>query len=437
MECSDGRQKIRLKVVTLGCKSNRYDGDILKYRFHRMGCSVLPDKENDADIIIVNACSVTENALNDSLYVIRRQRRLSPRATMVLTGCISEDEISRLRAAGEIDYVFAHFDHDKVVSLLKRDVGLVESTEEVEIPHTFGERTRAFLKVQDGCNSRCAFCLIPSLRGHSRSFDPDLVLKRADEIARAGYKEIVLTGIHIGDYRFVSCGETLVLSDLIRRILNVLPQRFRVRISSIEPLEVTDQLIDLMVADGRLCRHLHIPLQSGSDRILGLMKRPYRTGQYAALCDKLTSKIEGISIGADVIAGFPTEAEKDFGETVGFIERLPLMYLHVFPYSRRKGTAAEILKPEVEKAEIGRRAAVLRELGKEKRREFLRREHAKGDKTEILVERWDGKVGEGFTDNYIRVLCSSEARPFAVNQFATVGIQKVQDEVFVSEVKGC
>ena len=282
----------------------------------------------------------------------------------------------------------------------------------------FPGRTRAILKVQDGCDAFCTYCIVPFSRGRSRSLPPSDVFRQAARFAESGYKEVVLTGIHLGSYGS-DLEPPVSLAGLLAGFEDV-EGVDRVRLSSIEPMEVTPELISRMASSERLCRHLHIPLQSGNDRILKLMGRNYTGDRFRLLVERLTTTVPDIAVGVDVMAGFPGEGEEEFRRTAALIEELPIAYLHIFPYSRRPGTPAADLPHQVPEEDKKGRAAHLRSLGAEKRASFARR--FVGKNVSVLVEgKADRQTGlmKGFTDNYIQVLIENGDSSL-VNQIVTV-----------------
>ena len=284
-----------------------------------------------------------------------------------------------------------------------------------------GGRTRAFLKVQDGCSYRCSYCVIPFVRGDSRSLPLKEVLRQTRHLLNQGYREIVLTGIHLGGY-----GKDLRpgarLASLIRRLLQEEPLR-RLRLSSIEPLEVTDEIIDLVATSPRMAKHFHVPLQSGSSRILGLMRRPYRASHYLELLEKIRRRVPEAAIGADVMVGFPGETKEDHALTRDLIRNSPLTYLHVFPFSRRPGTAAARLEPEVPKAAAALRSLELRSLGEAKNRSFRESQVGRDLPVITLQDESPRATRRALSSNFLQVeLTGGEARPNQLLQVRVTGL---------------
>ncbi len=369
----------------------------------------------ETDLLVLNTCSVTEDAEKDCRYAIRKTLRHSPNAFVAVTGCYAQTGAERLRSVPGIDLLVGTQYKMQLPDYLpspdalhKRPAPEVLYTRSIEredftLPGTaYSDSTRALLKIQDGCNFMCSFCLIPFARGHERSRKVDDLVREAEELAAGGHREIVLTGVNIG--RYDHQGATLL--DIIRR-LETVPGLARIRISSIEPTTVTDELLDHMSRSAKLCRFLHIPLQSGSDRILEAMHRRYTVADYRRLIEKAVRLIPDLGLGTDVMAGFPGEDDAAYAETVALIEDLPFAYCHVFSYSARPGTAALRLTGTIPSAEIALRSRRLAALSARKAAAFHQRFI---DATvSVLFEQ---TVREGFrsgtTDNFLRVLVPAD-----------------------------
>lgn len=369
----------------------------------------------ETDLLVLNTCSVTEDAEKDCRYAIRKTLRHSPNAFVAVTGCYAQTGAEQLRSVPGIDLLVGTQYKMQLPDYLpspdalhKRPAPEVLYTRSIEredftLPGTaYSDSTRALLKIQDGCNFMCSFCLIPFARGHERSRKVDDLVREAEELAAGGHREIVLTGVNIG--RYDHQGATLL--DIIRR-LETVPGLARIRISSIEPTTVTDELLDHMSRSAKLCRFLHIPLQSGSDRILEAMHRRYTVADYRRLIEKAVRLIPDLGLGTDVMAGFPGEDDAAYAETVALIEDLPFAYCHVFSYSARPGTAALRLTGTIPSAEIALRSRRLAALSARKAAAFHQRFI---DATvSVLFEQ---TVREGFrsgtTDNFLRVLVPAD-----------------------------
>jgi len=420
---------IGLHITTLGCKLNQFDSAELAGSLR--GAVALQEDPAGARLVVVNTCTVTSAADSDARQILRRRRRESPEALIVATGCYAEREPSALMAMPEVDLVLRREDRPEAARLVLEALrarfpgemadGCAERLVGDDLPD-FGERTRAFLRVQEGCDLRCSYCIIPQVRGVSRSVAPDLVEGRFQKLIQAGFMEVVLTGVNTGDYG-KDLDPSLRLTDLLARLAR-LPGEFRIRLNSIEPLCVTPELVDLIASEPRLARHLQIPIQSGSDRVLGGMRRNYRTRQYAGVVETLRSRVPDIGLGADVIVGFPGETAADFEATVDFISGSPLNYLHVFSYSSRPGTAAAARPGHVPPETIKERSQVLRRLGADIASAFRRSQV--GRPLRALVLHHDGikAVSRALTSNFIDVALRGRHRE---NSFVDAVITDVDD----------
>ena len=398
-----------VSFATLGCRLNQVDTRVLQTMLEARGFKTV-DFDEPADVVVVNTCTVTARAEFSDRQMIRRAARVSPDATLVVTGCWAQTSPNEVAALSGVDLVVGNADKDRLPDLLEgagaarthvSDIKRARISETAPVARWHG-RSRAFLKVQDGCQHRCAFCVVPLARGSSRSLDPKVVLDQARLLVDSGHLEIVLTGVDLGHY-----GADLVprttLAALLRSLVEIPGLRW-VRLSSLLPAYFTPELIEMVTGSPVVAPHLHIPLQSGSARVLRLMRRPYDARMYRALIERLVAARPGLGLGADVIAGFPGESESDFAETMACVEALPFSYLHVFPYSPRKGTEAVGLGGELDQRTIARRSRALRELGRAKSDAFRRR--LVGTAPDVLVletrERATGAL-VGLTGNYVEV----------------------------------
>ena len=416
-------------IATLGCKVNQFESEALTFSLEQHGYRFIPFGQ-PADITIINTCTVTHRADFQSRQMIRRALRSNPSSLLIVTGCYVQVEPDTLAEILGVTYLIGNREKGRILDLLsKMEQGelpriqiadIREETRFTEIPlHTFHHHTRAFLKIQDGCNGTCSYCIVPRARGRSRSLSPGRVLQELRTLKERGFKEVVLTGIHMGAY-----GLDLTPPSSLETLLNRLEcseTPDRIRLSSIEPGDFSPGLVSVLSQSTKVCPHLHIPIQSGNDAILTGMNRDYNSSFVRNLIQELHERIAEVCIGADVIVGFPGETEGQFKQTQELIEMLPLSYLHVFPFSRRKGTPASQFAQQVDSATIKTRAEILRGLGKQKRQafdhQFLNRE------LPVLVEdRRDKRTGawRGLSRNYISVLVMnqghSEERHDWINQ---------------------
>jgi len=390
---------MRFAIRTLGCKVNRYEEQVLRENLERSGFRETSLKE--ADLFIVNSCTVTEKADLKTRKLIRKARKENPEARIIVTGCyaVFPEDISRLESMDEVFRVVPLRDKMKLPLIVSRSFGGGEQGGHVDEKVTaFGGHTRAFLKVQDGCDQGCAYCKVSLVRGPSRSRDEDDILDEVKRLSGSGYREIVITGICLGSWK---TEKKKGLSGLLR-LIERLPGDFRVRLSSIEPQQIDEELVDLMSSSERVCRHLHIPLQSGSDRVLKLMNRRYTTGWFKEKIESIRKKMPLAGITMDVIAGFPGETEEDLDLTKRFLEQVRPSRLHVFKYSDRKGTRAYKAAGKVSSVEAKNRVEKLISLGRHLQREFAIR--FIGRPVDVMVEE-KGKGGflEGYTGEYVRV----------------------------------
>ncbi|MGQ9732754.1 MAG: tRNA (N(6)-L-threonylcarbamoyladenosine(37)-C(2))-methylthiotransferase MtaB, partial [Candidatus Zipacnadales bacterium] len=328
-------------ITTLGCKLNQYDSERICEQLMRRGYDIVAFDE-PADLYVVNSCTVTAKSDRDARRLARQGKRRNPNCLVVITGCYAEVAADKLAQIPEIDLVLGNTEKETLALYVPPGSALVAEQNESEAPSeglldTFSTHTRAFVKVQEGCDAHCTYCIIPQARGPSRSVRPIEVVRQVEALIKAGYPEIVLIGVHLGAYGRDIPDEYIDLEDLTRWLCEM-PGLGRLRLSSLEPREVTNGIIELIAKHPKVCRHLHVPLQSGSDVILSSMARPYNAAYYRQLVLKMRAAAPLASIGADVMVGFPGETDEHFEETRTLLEELPLSYLHVFVYSPRAGT---------------------------------------------------------------------------------------------------
>ena len=413
----------KIAIATLGCKVNKYDSAVIHKLLEGAEYSFVPF-DQQADIYIVNTCTVTKRADYQSRLLIRRSHRLNQDALIIVTGCYAQRAPQEIKEIQGVDYTVGVGEKGRIVDLINGSPGKEVSSEITNDIPAFPEHTRAFLKVQDGCDSYCSYCVVPYARGRSKSLQKEETIRNISKLTELGYREIVLTGIHLGSYGWDLMPPTR-LSNLLRSIEHE-GISCRIRLSSIEPTEFDDDLIDLISSSPIICNHLHIPLQSGADEVLKRMNRPYSSELFKELVKKLVSAIPDLNIGVDVIVGFPGESHENFTNTVSVIEELPIGYLHVFPYSRRPGTPAADFPDQVDSKTIKNRGKILRGIGNRKREEFYRR--FLGKRLSVLIESKrdvDTKYLKGFSRNYIPVLI--DVGEDMVNEEIPVTITKVRD----------
>ena len=406
-------------VANFGCRSSQSEGAAVEQELLD-GSATPAASAFAANLVIVNTCTVTEEADREARQLIRRIATRNPEARVIVTGCYAQRVPDELAALPGVSHVVGN-SHKPILGklalkVLESDLQPKERSGRAEVfcsdifleselkpeahPGSSG-RTRAVVKVQDGCNANCSFCIIPSVRGRSRSLPCSAVIEEIASLADRGYKEVVLSGIHLGTYGR-DLNPRTSLQTLIENILESVPTLQRLRLSSIEPLEVTPEIIALVAANPRMAHHFHVPLQSGSSRVLRAMRRPYQPEYYADLLHRIRAQVEDAAIGADVMVAFPGETDEEFSETFRLIEDTPLTYLHVFPYSARPGTPAADLPVQVPPHVSSFRARALRQLIARKNAAFLA---SMVDRDlDVLVLQ----SGEGLTGNFLRIDVSEE-----------------------------
>jgi len=425
-------------IKTLGCKVNQYESDGIGSSLEEKGYT-RSKKNQPADLCIINTCAVTSKAGMQSRQAIRNIIRNHPKAKIIVTGCHAQTDPDEIRKIDNIDFIVCHKDKtliaEQITDLIdelnidqKNNHGQDQVTPVSQAIFSFkkpdhsinnqflsfknpvkGEMTRAYLKIQDGCNAFCTYCIIPYARGSSVSMPASEVFKHLDGLAKSGFKEVIITGIHTGMYGLDLHPPTSLLK-LVKEIDSRKPVD-RIRISSIEPGEINEGLIDLAGQGHILCDHFHIPLQSGDDEVLKKMKRPYSSSFFEDIVLKIHEKLPFAGIGVDTLIGFPTETDRQFENTFELIEKLPISYLHVFPFSARKGTPAFHFNNKVSPEVIKERCARMRQLDKEKRLTFIRANRAR--KLQGLVQQNEDKQ-TGFlkavTSNYLTIMLENKRK---------------------------
>ena len=453
-------------VEQFGCRATQADGAALERQLLERGCTSARGA-SEADIVVVNTCTVTASADAQARDAIRKLRAENPRVRFIVTGCYAQRAPEELSQLPGVAWVVGNSHKPQIPDLIETisaeakparsnaflPLSAISSefpaetqqSAEILVGDIFeqqsllsspvfggeGNHTRPTLKIQDGCNSRCSFCVIPFVRGKSRSLPPNNVIRELQKLSQSGYREVVLSGINLGTYgRDLS--PRVEFEDLLRRILDETTVE-RLRISSIEPMDVTQDLIELFASTERLAQHFHMPLQSGSDRILAAMHRWYRVEHYARRIELIHERLPHAAVGADIIAGFPGEAEDDHAATLAFIEALPFTYLHVFSYSKRPGTKAASLSNHVPGAVIKRRARDLRALGERKAATF--RQSQMGRELRVLTlhpsEARANKQTPALSTNYLRFLVDGV---FPANQWLDVNPSGCDGSSLIAQV---
>ncbi len=429
------RDQKTVAFYTLGCKLNAYDTQWYAEQFAARGYREVSFGDR-ADVTVVNTCTVTGQGDAQSRKALRRAHRISPEGTVVAVGCYAQTDPDALSQMPEVDLVVGTAERVQLLDLINDTCSLgrtfvtrsrTADFQDMDI-YNFGGRARAFVKIQEGCNEFCSFCIIPFARGRSRSRTLQSAVSQVKKLVDAGYREVVLTGVHIGDYGADLAGcELLQVLKAVEQIDGL--DRFRV--SSIEATYITDEMIDFFAESQKFCRHLHIPLQSGDNGILKAMRRPYTRAQYIALLEKVAKRVPGVGIGGDVMVGFPGESDAAFQNTRDLIADHPLTYLHVFPYSPRGKTPAARMANQVDPQVKKQRGAILRELGRQKVAAFQAR--FLGQTLPVLFEnRRNGQCLQGLTDNYIRVLAPGPSA--ACEQIVDTRLQRIEDGMVIGEL---
>lgn len=417
LRCSNSAN--RFSVITLGCKVNQYESDAIVQYLKNSGWFA-SQGEAQADWCIINTCTVTQKAAMQSRQAVRQAIRKNPAARIIVTGCyaqIDPDEIKKIRG---VHAIIGHSEKHKIPEMIisasetngqqpliiVHDISLERNFMTTPVT-AFGSRTRPFLKVQDGCNTFCSYCIVPYARGRSRSMPPKNVLKNIDNLQKSGYHEVVLTGVHLGAYGLDLTPKTdfFTLLNHIHKSCNI----DRIRLSSVEPFELIRDIIKLVADSDRFCRHFHIPLQSGDDHILNKMNRPYTRSFFRDLVFLARELIPDAAIGVDTLIGFPGETDAAFENTYSLIKELPVTYLHVFPFSARDGTPASRYPQKVPSKIIKARCEKMRRLGSNKKLDFYQK--MIGQTVKVLIEGGRNPstgLFKGLTSNYIPVFTNSK-----------------------------
>jgi threonylcarbamoyladenosine tRNA methylthiotransferase MtaB len=419
-----------IAFVTIGCKLNRFETEQMRETAQREGF-VCSEADGAFDVCVINTCTVTSKSDYRSRQAVRRAVRANPEARIVVTGCYAQRFPEELASIDGVDAVIGNREKEDIARYLKGlhldgplvAVAAAESFHMLPAPtrlHGFGDYTRAFVKIQDGCDNRCSYCAVPLARGGSRSKPTESVVDEITILAGAGYREVVLTGVHLGSYgRDLS--PVTSLPDLLQAIAEV-PGLERVRLSSIEPTDFSARLIEVMADPAmKICPHVHVPLQSGDDGILRRMGRPYTAARYTAIVRSISAAVPHCGIGADVMVGFPGEDDAAFNHTRALVEALPITYLHVFAYSKRKGTPASTLRDQVEPDVKKTRSKILRDLGKAKSQAF--RTALEGETLQALVlKRKAADLTAALSGNYVKTYFREPLEPGRIVPARVAGI---------------
>ena len=434
----------KIAFYTLGCKVNQADTASMEGIFRSAGYEVVPFGEQ-ADVYLVNTCVVTNTGQRKSRQIINRAVRHNPLSLVVVTGCYPQTAPEEVRAIEGVDVIIGNQERARIVELVNaalenKQTEILDNVQKMTVDTKFEElgvgtetdKTRAFLKIQEGCNQYCTYCIIPFARGPLRSRSLDSIKEEVGKLVAAGYKEVVLIGIHLGCYgkELAKEGRHITLYDAVQAALSVAGVQ-RVRLGSLESVEVEPRLLELMATEPRLLRHLHLPLQSGCDKILKAMHRPYDTKRFTELVAQIRAQIPDVAITTDVIVGFPGETEEDFQTTLEFTKKCGFAKMHIFPYSKRKGTPAAEMPEQVDEAVKSARAARLAQVDDELHQKTLAA--MVGKEEEVLFEQpVDAAHMEGLCGPYLRVVVPGTGE--LANTIAKVKITGVQEDFLLGEL---
>lgn len=434
----------KIAFYTLGCKVNQSDTASMEGIFRRAGYEVV-DFGSPADVYLINTCVVTNTGQRKSRQIINRAVRHNPLSLIVVTGCYPQTAPEEVRAIAGVDVIIGNQERARIVELVEqalenKQTEILDNVQKMTVDTKFEElgvgtetdKTRAFLKIQEGCNQYCTYCIIPYARGPLRSRSLESIRSEVAKLVEAGYKEVVLIGIHLGCYgkELAKEGKHITLYDAVQAVLSV-EGMCRVRLGSLESVEVEPRLLELMANEPRLCKHLHLPLQSGCDKILQAMHRPYDTARFTQLLQQIRAQVPDVAITTDIIVGFPGETEEDFQTTLQFAEKCSFAKMHIFPYSKRKGTPAEKMPNQVDEAVKGERAARLAAVDEKLHQAMLKQMVGKTE--EVLFEQpVDAVHMEGLCGPYLRVVVPGTSE--LANTIAQVKITGIVDDWLTGEI---
>lgn len=421
---------MKAAIHTLGCKVNIYESEYIINILKENGYQIV-DFDSKADIYIINTCTVTNTSDKKSEKMIKRARKQNKDAIIIAMGCHAQIKGDNIDA----DIIIGNKDKSKIISLIeeyqenknkiKRIYNLDNISFEDMYISSFNSHTRAFVKIQDGCDAFCSYCIIPYARGPIRSKDPKTVIKEITSLVENGYKEIILTGIHTGKY-----GKDInyTFEQLLKEIIKI-KNLYRIRISSIEINELTDPILNLIKDNQVIAKHLHIPLQSGSDKILKLMDRKYDLKFYKDRIEKIRKMIKDVSITTDLIVGFPNENEKDMEDTLKFLKEIKFTKIHTFPYSKREGTKAASMENQIDETIKRKRVKTVLELSDQLEQDFY--QSKLNETEEVIIEQTKDGKSYGYTSNYIKVEINSPLKP---NEVISVKINKVNNKKVTGKI---
>ncbi len=432
--------RVTVAFYTLGCKLNQTETAMMQQDFEAHGFEVV-DWQRGADVSVLNTCTVTGRSASKCRHVIRNFQKINPDSIVVVTGCYAQVDAEEIEALGGVDYILGvdekinlfeyvpFFEKQNTPVILKSQIDKITRFNEHQSA-VFPNQTRAFLKIQDGCNNHCAYCIVTHARGPSRSLSVESSLQQVRELIQKGFREIVLTGVHIGAYGQEWSGQSQ-LSRLVEQMIR-LDSQTRFRLSSLDPEDITSNIVQIMKNEAQFCSHFHIPIQSGCGKTLHEMYRKYTIDELSEKIDCITSNVNPVGLGADVIVGFPGETDEDFQATCDFIQSRPFTYLHVFPYSKRKGTPAAERKDQIPSHIKAERARLLRELAAKKKQEFYNT--FTGKSVHVLFEdrNQSGKMS-GFSAEYVRVESMYDSE--MINRIVPVVVESTSKDVVKGAVQ--
>lgn len=414
-------------LKSMGCKSNQFEGQIIEEKLQEHGFEKV-EKIQDSDYFILNSCTVTHKSDSETLYLLRNAKHLNPNVKTVLTGCMAQVDKDELMKLEYVDYIYGNDDKFSIHEYLQsNETALVTDIMSLGVfnPQVLKDttKTRISLKIQDGCDNRCSYCIIPFARGKSRSADERFIVDEINKYADEGYKEVVITGIHIGQWG-IDKGKKLI--DLLELMETTKINRYR--LGSLNPTEIPTGVLEFLKSSEKFCPHFHLSLQSACDKTLRAMNRFYKTEDYLNQIEYISENFNKPFIGCDIIAGFVGETDEDFRTTVENLKRSKLTRIHTFPYSIRKGTKAEGMEGHLDDKVKEERASVIKKISAEKLEQFL--ESNIGEVREVLIEkRLDKRLGKykGVTDNYINVIIENEPSETLFNTMQKVKIQRIEN----------
>lgn len=432
--------KKTVSIFTLGCKVNQYETEAMKEAFQSAGYEVQPFEES-SDVYVINTCTVTHMSDRKSRQMIRRTKKINPEAIVVVVGCYAQAAKEEIEAIEEVDLILGTNGRINIVEIVEEykqnrvpmnfvdDIMAIHEFEELEI-NNMNERTRAYLKIQEGCNNYCSYCIIPYVRGNIRSRKPENIIAEVSRLAKEGFKEIVLTGIHVASY-----GKDLKDINLVGIIKQVhsVEGIERIRLSSIEPVVITKEFVGEITRLDKVCHHFHLSLQSGSDTVLKRMKRKYTAGAYKEAVTTLREHLPEVTFTTDIIVGFPGETTEEFNETVRFVEEIGFSHIHVFPYSARKGTPAATMENQVSPQTKDKRVKALTQVVKTLQNNVLK--EYLGKTLYVLIEHNHGEdLYEGYTNNYLKV--QTRSAKDCTNQIIKVHIISIVEDMLYGKIEG-